>query len=70
MEFWEYFKPVPVIHSLTSDAWGASNVLPRDVENGMEDLTGQWVYWDGRILKAPDGKFHLYGSRWAEADGH
>jgi hypothetical protein len=69
-DFVEYFRPIPIINSLTPDVWGESNVLPRDAENGMEDVTRQWDYWDGRIVKAADGKFHLFGSRWAESGGH
>ena len=29
-----------------------------------------WNYWDGEIIKAPDGKYHLFASRWAQARGH
>jgi hypothetical protein len=30
----------------------------------------QWSYWDGQILKSPDGKYHLFASRWDQAHGH
>ena len=67
----DYFLPTPVVGLLTSDAWGAAGVLPRDVQNGLEDPTiKQWCYWDGKIIKAPDGKYHLFASRWDQSKGH
>jgi hypothetical protein len=30
----------------------------------------QWCYWDGQILKAPDGKYHMFASRWDQSRGH
>lgn len=30
----------------------------------------QWCYWDGQILKGPDGKYHMFASRWDQARGH
>src|SRR5436309_3003824 len=56
----DYFLPMPIRGALTTNAWGAANVLPRDVSNGLEDASmKKWNYWDGQIIKAPDGKFHL-----------
>jgi hypothetical protein len=56
---------------LTTNAWGAPNVLPRDPQNGLEDPTmKQWCYWDGQIIKGPDGKYHMFASRWDQARGH
>ena len=47
------------------------NVLPRDPQNGLEDTTmKQWCYWDGQIIKGPDGKYHMFASRWDQARGH
>src|SRR5512133_320525 len=67
----DYFLPTPVQGKLPKDAWGAANVLPRDPHNGLEDTTmKQWCYWDGQILKGPDGKFHLFASRWDQSKGH
>jgi hypothetical protein len=67
----DYFLPTPIVGSLTKDAWGAPNVLPRDPQNGLEDTTiKQWCYWDGQIIKAPDGKYHMFASRWDQAKGH
>src|SRR5690349_11969363 len=63
--FIDYFQPTPIVGALKPDAWGAPNVLPRDPENGLEDTTiKQWCYWDGQIIKARDGKYHLFASRW------
>ncbi len=69
--FIDYFLPMPVRGRLRNDVWGAANVLPRDPENGLEDPDiKQWCYWDGQILKAPDGQYHLFASRWDQARGH
>lgn len=69
--FIDYFKPTPIVGKLSKDVWGAPEVGPRDSQNGLEDVTRkQWDYWDGTILKAPDGRFHLFGSRWDQAGGH
>lgn len=67
----DYFLPVPIINQLTSNGWGASNVQPRDQDNGLEDKSNaSWSYWDGRIVKNVDGRFHLFGSRWSQTAGH
>ncbi len=67
----EYFLPTPIISRLTSNGWGASNVQPRDQDNGLEDKTMKdWSYWDGRIVKADDGKYHMFASRWSQSAGH
>ena len=29
-----------------------------------------YCYWDGKIIKAPDGKYHMFASRWPESAGH
>lgn len=69
--FIDYFRSIPPHGALSQDAWGAPNVLPRDPQNGLEDTTmKQWCYWDGQILKGPDGKYHMFASRWDEAKGH
>ena len=69
--FIEYFLPTPTVGSLTTNIWGAATVGPRDPKNGLEDETmKQWNYWDGKIIKAPDGKYHLFCSRWDQAGGH
>jgi hypothetical protein len=43
--------------------------------NGLEDAAGtptvklQWMYWDGKILRAGDGKYHMFADRWSHANG-
>jgi hypothetical protein len=73
-------EPKPLISYLLStlphgelvrEAWGATNVLPRDIQNGLEDTTmKRYCYWDGQIIKAPDGNYHMFASRWSESRGH
>ncbi|MDZ8120253.1 hypothetical protein [Pontiella agarivorans] len=63
-QFTDRFEPVPIIGELTSDTWGAENVLPRDLSNGIEDP--DWSYWGGKILKGDDGKYHMFPCRWSE----
>jgi hypothetical protein len=67
----DYFLPTPIQGSLVSNVWGAPGVFPRDPQNGLEDTTmKQWCYWDGQILKGPEGKYHLFASRWDQSRGH
>jgi hypothetical protein len=68
----EYFRPTPIVCPLTKSTWGASTSVPRDTCNGLEDTKNppQWIYWDGKILRAKDGKYHLLASRWAASQGH
>jgi hypothetical protein len=67
----DYFLPTPMYDKLSSTAWGAAAVGPRDMYNGLEDTTiKQWCYWDGKIIKGPDGKYHMFASRWAQSNGH
>ena len=69
--FIDYFLPMPIEGALVSDVWGAPGVFPRDPKNGLEDATmKQWCYWDGQIIKGPDGKYHIFASRWDQAKGH
>jgi hypothetical protein len=69
--FISYFRPTPVTGALSVSAWGAATVGPRDPDNGLEDRTlAKWNYWDGVILKAPDGSYRLFGSRWEQEKGH
>jgi MYXO-CTERM domain-containing protein len=70
-EFITYFLPTPIVGQLSKTAWGTAAVGPRDQSNGLEDPTmSKWAYWDGKIIKGPDGKYHLFGSRWDQAGGH
>ncbi|MFZ5496953.1 MAG: glycoside hydrolase family protein [Verrucomicrobiota bacterium] len=68
--FIDYFQPTPVRGPLTSGTWGAPGVLPRDVSNGLEDVANRYCYWDGQIIQGPDGRYHLFASRWDEPKGH
>jgi hypothetical protein len=70
-DFITYFQPTPIVGQLSKTAWGTAAVGPRDTSNGLEDPTmSKWAYWDGKIIKGPDGKYHLFGSRWDQAGGH
>ena len=69
--FIDYFLPTPITGSLSKDVWGAATVGPRDAKNGLEDTTmKKWNYWDGKIIKGPDGKYYMFASRWDQANGH
>lgn len=56
--------------ALSSDTWGASYVLPRYIDNGIEDRI--WSYWGGNIRKGEDGLYHLFVCGWLECSekGH
>lgn len=62
--FMDRFLTIPVKGDLKSDVWGASQVIPRYVDNGIED--SEWSYWGGNIKKGSDGTYHFYVCRWAE----
>jgi len=62
--FMDRFLPIPPMGTLSSDTWGAENVLPRYTDNGIEDQ--QWSYWGGNALLGPDGNYHLFLCRWRE----
>ena len=50
--FTSYFRAIPVRGELSTSAWGAKEVGPRDPANGLEDPTlTRWNYWDGQILR-------------------
>ena len=69
--FIDYFLPTPIVSPLSTTAWGAATVGPRDQKNGLEDPTmKQWDYWDGQIIHGPDGKYHIFASRWDQSFGH
>ncbi|MDR1881083.1 MAG: glycoside hydrolase family protein, partial [Tannerellaceae bacterium] len=48
----------------SKDTWGAENVIPRFVDNGIED--SNYSYWGGNILRGNDGQYHLFVCRWRE----
>ncbi len=73
-----YFQPMPVVGKLSTTVWGASTVGARDPANGLEDNGAMggvgpqqetYFYWDGKILRGNDGKYHLYASRWLHSNG-
>jgi len=74
----KYFKPMPIVGKLSSTVWGAATVGARDPANGLEDNGSSGgvgprqesaFYWDGKIVKGEDAKYHLYASRWKYSDG-
>jgi len=73
--FLDYIKPAPIACSpLSSATWGVTGVLPRDLCNGIESAKGatvppEFYYWDGQILKAKDGKYHMFMSTWSGTAG-
>ena len=79
-QFMDCFLPIPVVGKLEENCWGAKSVIPRDQDDGLEDkvledpaVSGKvnYTYWDGSIVYDEDecGKYHLFASRWNEADG-
>lgn len=54
--FADRFQPMPD-GKLSADTWGAKEVVPRFIDNGIEDRIRS--YWGGNILKGEDGKYHL-----------
>jgi MYXO-CTERM domain-containing protein len=83
--FMDYLKPTPIVAPLSSATWGEPGVVPRDLSNGIESAKGAGVhpdyyYWDGQIIKAKDGKYHLFmstfsgntnfGTSWFNSDAY
>jgi len=62
--FMDRFLPMPNIGKLTRDTWGADNVLPRYVDNGIENR--KWSFWGGNIKLGEDGKYNFYVCGWLE----
>ncbi len=68
--FEQYIQATPTVAPLTSATWGVAGVLPRDISNGIESAKGAGVhpdyyYWDGEIIKAVDGKYHMFMSTFS-----
>lgn len=61
--FMDRFLPMPA-GKLSSDVWGAKNIIPRYIDNGIEDDVRS--YWGGNILKDNTGQYHLYVCGWPE----
>ena len=68
----DFFLPMKPQKKLVSKGiWGDKNVLPRDINNGIEDnKLKNWCYWDGGIVKDDNGKYHIYCSRWGQNFPH
>ena len=82
--FIDYFQPTPITCPLTTSAWGCTatgstppnctagmGVVPRDTCNGIESATNPpgYYYWDGTLILAADGTYHLFADRWAGSGG-
>lgn len=67
--FKDRFLPMPK-GNLSSATWGGVNVLPRYIDNGIEDR--ERSYWGGNIVKGADGAYHLFVCGWPESSpkGH
>ena len=61
--FIDRFLPMPK-GKLSKDVWGGDNVIPRYVDNGIED--SERSYWGGNILKGEDGLYHFFVCGWPE----
>ena len=61
--FIDRFLPMPA-GTLSYDTWGAEGVVPRYVDNGIENR--EWSFWGGNILRGKDGKYHLFVCGWRE----
>lgn len=61
--FVDRFLPMPD-GTLSSGVWGAANVVPRFVDNGIEspDIS----FWGGNILQDEKGTYHLFVCGWPE----
>jgi hypothetical protein len=64
----DYFQAIPIRGKITTSGWGIGTSGPRDPDNGIEDIAN-WIYWDGKVLKADDGKYHLFCSKWQASKG-
>ena len=68
--FMDRFLPMQSQGGLSKDTWGADNVLPRYIDNGIENR--KWSFWGGNIKMGDDGKYHLFVCGWLEnsTQGH
>jgi hypothetical protein len=70
--FIDYLRPAPIACPLSSDTWGGAGVIPRDTCNGIESTNGagkppSFFYWDGKIIRAKDGNYHMFMSTWLDS---
>ena len=61
--FMDRFEAMPD-GALSSDVWGAKNVIPRFVDNGIESK--KFSFWGGNIIQTDDGLYHLFVCGWPE----
>ena len=68
--FMDRFMPMPAVGELTAHTWGDPAVVPRYVENGIENR--KWSFWGGNIKFCEDNKYHLFVCGWLESSpkGH
>ena len=68
--FIDRILPIPLGRGAQQAPWGGKNVQPRVVENGIEDPA--WSYWCMSVHREADGLYHMFTTRWPEADprGH
>lgn len=62
--YMDRFRPMPK-GKLSADVWGARDVIPRYVDNGIE-LPGI-SFWGGNVLKGKDGTYNLFVCGWPES---
>jgi hypothetical protein len=62
--FIDYFQPTPIIGALTTNAWGAPGILPRDTKNGLEDASLKDL-----PLDTNNGQTDATAKRWYYWDG-
>ncbi len=61
--YMDRFLPMPD-GELKVNVWGAKDVIPRFIDNGIEDP--KISFWGGNILKDENGLYHLYVCGWPE----
>jgi hypothetical protein len=82
--FIDYFQPTPITCPPTTSTWGCTatgatppncvagmGVVPRDICNGIESAHNPpaYYYWDGKVIRASDGTWHLFADRWPGTSG-
>ncbi len=82
--FIDYFQTTPITCPVTTKTWGCTatgattpncaagmGVVPRDPCNGIESPENPpgFYYWDGKVIRAADGTWHLFADRWPGSSG-
>lgn len=67
--FMDLFLPMQNNGKISSDTWGAENVVPRYTNNGIENR--KWSFWCASI-KHSGSKYHMFTAAWLESSpkGH